>query len=56
MERYKNKQRDKKIRSYLNLKDRVMNNSNPEEKDWLKLEYEDKMNWMNKFGKVPVFL
>ena len=41
--------------AYNNLKRRVMKNPNPEEKDWLRLKYEDKMDWINKHGKILEF-
>lgn len=41
--------------AYDTLLSRVMKSSNPEEKDWVRLKYEDKMDWMNKHGKIPRF-
>jgi hypothetical protein len=41
--------------SYERLKKRVMESSNPTEKDWLKLKYEDKMDWIGKHGKILHF-
>jgi hypothetical protein len=41
--------------SYDTLMSRVMKNPNPEEKDWVRLKYEDKMDWMNIHGKIPRF-
>lgn len=51
------KKKDKQHQSnsyyaYNNLRKRVMKNPNPEEKDWLRLKYEDKMDWINKHGKI----
>lgn len=41
--------------AYNTLRKRVMKTSNPEEKDWLRLSYEDKMYWINKYGKILEF-
>lgn len=41
--------------AYNNLRRRVMKTPNPEEKDWIKLNYEDKMDWINKYGKILEF-
>jgi hypothetical protein len=41
--------------AYNNLRRRVMKNSNPDEKDWVRLTYEDKMDWINKYGKIIEF-
>jgi hypothetical protein len=41
--------------AYNNLRRRVMKTPNPEEKDWLRLSYEDKMDWINKYGRFLEF-
>ena len=41
--------------AYNNLRRRVMKTPNPEEKDWLRLNYEDKMDWINKYGRFLEF-
>jgi hypothetical protein len=38
--------------AYNILRRRVMKTPNPEEKDWLRLNYEAKMEWINKYGKI----
>ena len=45
----------KKFSSYEALRKRVINNPNPDEKDWVRLSYDDKMNWINKFGRILEF-
>jgi len=32
-----------------------MKTPNPDEKDWIRLKYEDKMDWINKHCKIPEF-
>ncbi len=41
--------------AYNALRRKVMKTSNPEEKDWIRLKYEDKMDWINKYGKILEF-
>jgi hypothetical protein len=41
--------------AYNSLRKKVMKNPNPEEKDWIRLKYEDKMDWINKYGKILEF-
>jgi len=41
--------------AYNNLRRRVMKSPNPDEKDWVRLNYDDKMNWINKYCKIPEF-
>lgn len=41
--------------AYNILRRRVMKNPNPDEKDWVRLKYEDKMDWINKHGKILEF-
>lgn len=41
--------------AYNNLRRRVMKTPSPEEKDWVRLNYEDKMNWINKYGRFLEF-
>jgi hypothetical protein len=45
----------KKFNPYETLRRRVMSNPNPTEKDWVRLSYEDKMDWINKFGRILQF-
>jgi hypothetical protein len=51
----KNHKNNNKFSSYGTLRDRVINNPNPEEKDWLRLSYDDKMEWISKHGKILYF-
>jgi hypothetical protein len=53
--REKNSQNFNSYQSYERLKKRVMESSDPTEKDWLRLKYEDKMDWIGKHGKILHF-
>jgi len=55
MEKNKSTKQTNSFYAYNNLKRRVTKTPNPEEKDWIRLKYEDKMDWINKHGKILEF-